>query len=453
MNIIVVVSDTLRRDHLPCYGNNDVIAPNINKFAERGLIFEDCRAGSFPTMPARADLFTGRFTFTKFDWGPLPLNSRPLAQCLSEAEYLTCGFVDTPFLIRNGYGYDRGFDDFLWIRGQAGDARQDVVSQRMTEEDYFAPKTFQSAIHWLERHYREKNFFLYIDTWDPHEPWDPPEYYVKLYDPTYNGELIHPCYWNWQEQGYSQRDVEIAHACYCGEITMVDRWFGMLLDRLEILNLSSSTAIILLSDHGFYFGEHGLFGKTRFRWENNIPFVEGLLMRGLNGYQYRSPLHNEITQIPLIMHIPEEGPQRVQGLCSIPDIMPTILELADVEVPSQVQAPSLIPMIRGNNKKIHDIVVTSACLENVGSQTKIVDDVSREVNELSPSTITDGEWDLLYSVYGESVELYNRIEDPGHHLNLVNEFRVKAEELHGKYLKLLLDLKIDKDILEQRLRI
>ncbi len=108
LNIVLIISDTLRRDSLPCFGNKNIIAPNLSAFAERSLIFDNFYAGSFPTVPARADIMTGKYTFTYMGWGPLPQNEITLAGQLSEAGMLTTGIADTPFLVRNGYGYDRG---------------------------------------------------------------------------------------------------------------------------------------------------------------------------------------------------------------------------------------------------------------------------------------------------------------------------------------------------------
>ncbi len=277
MNIICVVTDTLRRDYLPTYGNQTVIAPNLTQFAEEAIDFEDCHAASIPTEPTRADIATGRFTFTYLSWGPLPQDEITLAGLMTKAGYTTMGVGDTPFLIRNGYGYDRGFDDFIWIRGQReASGRPDVTSQWTSEDDRFAPQTFKTAMDWVERHYDEQ-FFLMIDAWDPHEPWDPPAHYVTPYLPDYAGEHVYPAYWDWEDAGYTERDLEIAKACYMGEITMVDRWFGLLIDRLKSLQIYDDTAILFVSDHGFYFGEYGIFGKRRFRWpDNTIPVMEAM---------------------------------------------------------------------------------------------------------------------------------------------------------------------------------
>jgi arylsulfatase A-like enzyme len=436
MNIVLVVSDTFRKDHLPCYGNHAISVPNLTAFAKDAIVFDNCFAASFPTVPARADLMTGRYTFTYLDWGPLPQTEITLAQQLSDAGYLTYGIADTPFLIRNGYGYDRGFQDFQWIRGQrTGPEHDDVIKQRRTEQDYFAPMTLKGAADWLERHAREQ-FFLYVDTWDPHEPWDPPDYYVRPYYPAYAGEQVAPNYWDWREDGFTEQDLAIAHACYCGEITMVDRWFGFLLERLGSLGLLSNTAIFFTSDHGFYFGEHGQFGKRRFRWPGNLPIEEGFA-RGMTlgqGLTFRSPLHNEVTQVPLMIRVPNIKPSRVGHLVSLPQLMPAILELAAVEIPETVQAQSLIPLIRGQARRGDDLIVTSAPFEEVGNVSKTVDDLGRQTIEISPSTITNGTWDLLYAVHDTPVELYRTVEDPGHKQNLLAEHRQAAESLHGQFV-------------------
>jgi len=107
MNLIVIVSDTLRRDHLGCYGNKNIRTPNLDQFAEECVQFDSCYAASFPTMPMRADLFTGKFTFSYLKWEPLPRDEKVLAQILGKAGYATLGIVDIPFFTRNGYGYYR----------------------------------------------------------------------------------------------------------------------------------------------------------------------------------------------------------------------------------------------------------------------------------------------------------------------------------------------------------
>ena len=124
-------------------------------------------------MPARADILTGTFSYTHMGWEPLPRHLMTLPEILSRAGYLTMGVVDTPFYIRNGFGYDRGFDDFVWVRGQGDDTRPhertDARSTWRSEEDRMVARTMTEAERWLERRHDER-CFLYVDTWDAHEP-------------------------------------------------------------------------------------------------------------------------------------------------------------------------------------------------------------------------------------------------------------------------------------------
>ena len=455
MNIICVVTDTLRADYLPTYGNTQVIAPQLSSFADESIVFEDCHAASFPTIPARADIATGRNTFTYLTWGPLPQDEITLAGLLSKAGYKTMGIADMPFGVRNGYGYDRGFDDFLWIRGQREAAgRPDVTSTWTSEDDRFAPRTFKAAMDWLERNHRDQ-FFLYIDAWDPHEPWDPPAHYVLPYLPDYQGEQVYPAYWDWQDAGYSERDMEVAKATYMGEISMVDRCFGLLLERLQSLRVYDDTAIIFVSDHGFYFGEFGIFGKRRFRWpDNTIPVMEAMARFKQGAISHWCPMHNELTHVPLFMRIPGWTPRRVQGLVSIPDMMPTMLELAGADIPPRAQANSLLPLARGDVPRLHDIVVTSQSLADVaGNTTLIVDDSERVVVEVSPSAIRDGQWDFLYSLAGERVELYDAVKDPRHHNNLAAQRPDVCAQMHAKFVRWMQQMDTPAEYAAPRLRL
>src|SRR5215207_5616197 len=122
-NVVVIVADTFRRDHMGTYGNPFISTPHIDEFARSSVVFDQHVISSFPTMPARADMLTGTFSYTHMGWELLPRHLTTLPGVLSGAGYHTMGIVDTPFFVRNGFGYDRGFDDFIWVRGQGDDTR------------------------------------------------------------------------------------------------------------------------------------------------------------------------------------------------------------------------------------------------------------------------------------------------------------------------------------------
>lgn len=129
LNIVVVISDTFRRDHLGCYGNTKIRTPNLDRFAQMSVVFDRAYCGSFPTIPSRTDLFTGKWAFPHRDWSPLPRDEIVLSQLLSQAGYTTMMIVDTLHLIRDGYYFDRGFHGFIWVRGQENERyRTDPVN-------------------------------------------------------------------------------------------------------------------------------------------------------------------------------------------------------------------------------------------------------------------------------------------------------------------------------------
>lgn len=432
MNVVVIISDTMRWDHLGFYGNEWIHTPHLDQLAERSVVFNKAYCTSFPTMPMRADLYTGKFTFTYLGWAPMPLDEVILPQLMSNAGYRTMAVVDTPFYIRRGYAYDRGFRDFRWIRGQGSD-RADTNYERRYEEDYCAPMTCMAAERWIERHYKE-NFLLYVDTWDPHEPWDPPAHYVELYKPDWDGTLVGPPYWHYEERGITQEKVDIARACYAGEVTMVDRAVGRLVDRIESMGLMDKTAIIFTADHGFLIGEHDMFGKA--------------LMQ--EGHFYGAPLYEEIAKVPLTAYIPGVDPRRSDALISHPDLMPTILEVAGVEIPGVVQGKSFLSAAKGEVDSHREFVVSTMPLYNPGEGTRVVDNFDRRVEEFLPATITTDKWSLLYIREGAPVELYDLDSDPVQGENVAADNMDVVEELHRQYVSLLEELETEERLLAPR---
>ena len=458
MNVILIVSDTFRYDHLGCYGNNWIKTPNLDSFAEKAVVFDRAYTASFPTVPHRHDLYTGRYTFVYSDWAPLPRNELVLAQMLRQSGCVTQLIVDTPHMLKDGFNYDRGFDGWLWIRGQENDRYMTSplkvkmpcspsklrygertvtqylrnVSLRRQESDYFVAQTMTAAARWLELNYNQhEKFFLHVDTFDPHEPWDPPRWYVDMYDPGYEGEEVtYPVYGPCDY--LSEEELNHCRALYAGEVTLVDRWIGMLLERIEDLGLLDDTVIIFTSDHGFYHGEHGLIGKSIIE-----PMAFG-----------SSPLYEEVARIPLIMYHPEiKGGKRCEALVQPQDITATILELLEARSPTPIHGRSLLPLLRGEEVPWRDFAVTSPSI--------IHGPVAGE-----RITVTTHEWALIYAGQVEDAlkrypgrranlerlekitgkienELYNLREDPKEEKNVFEEEREVAKELHAKLISFL----------------
>jgi arylsulfatase A-like enzyme len=465
MNVIWIITDTLRRDHLGAYGNKTIKTPSLDAFAEKSVRFDRHYIAGFPTMPTRADYLTGRWTMTFMDWEPFckaELDNL-LPKLLVNEGIHTAAVVDTPFYIRDGMNYDQGFRSFIEVPGQmylkyvkeegeeakilhlwdSGDARL----ARRYESDCFAPQTFTKAAQWLESHYKE-DFFLYIDTWDPHESWDAPAYYSELYWPGFDGEVIEPVYGYWQDTpGYTEEKVRKAHATYCGEITMVDTWLGYFMRRVENMGLLENTAIFFTSDHGFYFGEHGgLFGKMTLGRDKETGKPSDVVWS-------HSPLYQELTAIPLFIYLPGAKPGVYDGITSAVDLMPTVLEIMGQPVPSRVEGRSLLPAVKDQQTPGRDFTVSARPYVNAGDTVLSVDGYERSVAEDSAATITTDEWVLLANTTPGLSELYNLKDDPGQQKNVIKEHPEKAKELHQMLVKHMRETNLDPHLLEPRLEL
>ncbi len=462
MNVIWITSDTFRRDHIGAYGNPTIRTPSLDGLARAAIRFDAHYAAGFPTMPTRADHHTGRWTMSFMGWEPLPAGVSTLAEILAGHGFHTAASVDTPYYLRDGMNYDRGFQSFLMNVGQdtlwslipePGYHHEslDVRAAWNSEADRNAPKTFMTAMRWLERHYKE-DFFLYVDTWDPHEPWDAPRYYTKMYMPDYDGELVLPLYGNWHDMpGYEEEQMLKGHAAYCGEITMVDTWLGFLMKSVENMGLADNTVIIFTSDHGFYFGEHGgLFGKmSSDKYPNGAlrPYDEPGSQWGY------SPLYEEIVHLPLLIRAPDTTPGSYKGLSSAIDVMPTVLDLLGLEAPAFVQGRSLAPAMRDESLLGRDYVISSLPFANPGDPVRSVDNFLRDLKDPPVTTVTSGGWSLLYSPEAGVSRLYNLEDDP-HQLDDVIEARMDvAGDLHKKLVAFMRETDVPDRLLHPRLEL
>ena len=461
MNIVWIVADTFRRDHLGAYGNDYIRTPVLDALAAGGVRFDSHYAAAFPTMPTRADHFTGRWTMSFMAWMPFDDDVTTLGNILGDNGIHTAAVVDTPFYWRHGFNYDRGFQTFFTVQGQEGSPTRvqrighhesrDVVAWWRKESDRNVAQTMIRAGDWLERHYKDQ-FFLYVDTWDPHEPWDAPPYYTELYMPDYDGEVVQPLYGHWQDQpGYPEAKVKKAHATYCGEVTMVDTWVGYLLRKIENMGLADDTAVIFTTDHGFYFGEHGgLFGKMTYAKRPE----GGLYKHGDPDAEWdHSPLYEEIVRLPLLIRVPGYAPGSYSGMSSAVDMMPTALELFGIPAPDWVEGRSLLPAMADEDTVGRDFVVSTVPFANKGSEVRSVDNVSRPLNVAVATTVTADNWSLLYSVEPGVSKLYDLTADPAQQNNLIASRTEVARELHRKLVRFMRDTNLPMDLLEPRLEL
>jgi arylsulfatase A-like enzyme len=308
-----------------------------------------------------------------------------------------------------------------------------------------------AATNWLELNYNQyEKFFLYVDTFDPHEPWDPPKYYVDMYDPGYEGEeVIYPWY-NLCDM-LTPEELNHCKALYAGEVTMVDRWIGMLLKKVEDLGLYEDTAVIFTSDHGFCLGEHNLIGKLICTPKVDSAFV---------------PLYDEIAHVPLVIRLPNvKGGKHCDALVQSPDLTPTIIDLLEARNPGTMAGESLIPLIMEEEVDWRDFIVSSPPLSSINSRKGLSQPLRGQ-----RITITTDEWSLIYPGQIEDMlkenpgrrkifdtiektigkvekELFNLRKDPTWKNNVFNEEKDVAKELHSKFVEFLGKVKTKEEYL------
>ena len=364
MNVVLVIIDSLRKDHVGAYGNRWIKTPSLDAFARESLRFTRAYPESLPTICARRAIHTGFRTFPYKDrpseqrhapaygWLPIPREQPTLAETLEARGYQTMLVTDTYHQFRPPMDFNRGFDTYHWIRGQEKDhyrpilpasdeeiqehyllhgealkARQYLANTRgrETEEDWFAPRVFLRANEFLEAASKREPFFLVVDNYDPHEPWDPPEKYTSLYYPEgYDGPEPFTTIYG-RDDYLTERQLRRMRALYAGEVTMVDRWLGRFLDRMDELDLFENTLLLVIADHGVAFGEHGYTGKPSY------------------------VLWPEITDVPFMIRHPEgKGAGETSDYyASTHDVAPTILGFLGIEPEQPMEGQDLSVLFDG----------------------------------------------------------------------------------------------------------
>ncbi len=361
-NAIVILLDSLNRHMVGAYGGHEFDTPNIDRFATRSVRFTRHYAASLPCIPARHDILCGAWDFLWRPWGSVELWEDAITYALRKAGVVSQLISDHPHLFETGgENYHVDFTAWDYERGHEGDAwktrfdpsfagapmfgrPEDMPYNRSRpyfrgEEDFPGPRTMRAAARWLRDDAPDKErFFLFIDEFDPHEPFDTPEAYAKRYDPDWDGPpLIWPPYaLGGIERGViSERQGRQIRARYGAKLTMIDHWFGRILDVIDEKRMLDDTLVILCTDHGHYLGEKDIWGK---------PAV---------------PLYEEMSHIPLLIAAPGIAPGTNGALTTSSDIFATLADLFGVseEVRQRTHGASLIDLLDGKATAIRDWIL------------------------------------------------------------------------------------------------
>ena len=314
-NVIIYLIDTLRADHLGTYGYSRPTSPQIDRFAQDAAVFLDARAPSSWTRPAVASLFTGlnpRRHGVNGRQEPLARELDTLAEILAGAGYDTAGFV-TNGNVAPTFAFDQGFASYRYLRESGDTHERHQLSDRLNGW----------AFDWLARRDSPGSpFFLYLHATDPHAPYVPPEPFRQRFAPGVDPQLgwlsnVREIFSGQRSDAPSVRQGLID--LYDAEIAFNDEQFGKLLDHLRQLDLYDNSLILLLSDHGEEFLDHG-------NWEHG------------------KTLFAEQLDVPLILKLPggAQAGDRISGAASHADVLPTILELLGMPSPADLDGTSLL---------------------------------------------------------------------------------------------------------------
>jgi arylsulfatase A-like enzyme len=320
-NIIFVVADAVRADHVSSYGYERPTTPNLDQLvAAEGVRFEQTITASSWTYPSNAAMLTGRMpSRLGVNWSDIrtsiPAGEALLAEHLHNAGYYTAGFINN-FYLTNSFGFNRGFDVYETLRG----------SEKAEDLNLL-------ATNWLETQWvpdgGTQPLFLFLYYYDPHTWYDPPPPYDTLYDETYTGSITPDVYQHGQpvvagELVPTPRDVEHLLALYDGEITYWDHHFGQMMTYLDDLGILDNSLVVVTSDHGQMFGEH-------------------------NKWVHRNSLYEEVLRVPMLLRydgVVAKGHVAAEPVNTV-DLMPTILDLIGLPVSGGLDGISLRPQAQG----------------------------------------------------------------------------------------------------------
>ncbi|MFW9822623.1 MAG: sulfatase [Candidatus Thorarchaeota archaeon] len=353
MKVILILFDTLNKRFLQPYGNNWVQTPNFKKLAEKTVIFDNCYCGSLMCIPARRELHTGRYNFLHRSWGPIEPFDDSMPEILKNNGVYSHLISDHyHYWEDGGCTYHNRYSSWEIVRGHEGDPwkgevkdpdipetvpnmrqgrphwRQDWVNRKymQKEEDQPQAGTFKLALEFIEKNYIEDNWFLHIETFDPHEPFFTQQKYKDLYKHEYDGP-----HFDWPNYGIvteTKEQVEHIRKEYAASISMCDTYLGNVLDLMDKKDMWKDTMLIVTTDHGFLLGEKDWWAK---------------------GVQ---PIYNEIAQIPLFIWDPRSGKknEKREALVQTTDIVPTILESFGIERTKDMQGNVLRETINSDVK-------------------------------------------------------------------------------------------------------
>ena len=400
-NVVVVLLDSLNRHMLGAYGSTEFATPNLDRFAARSSRFTNHVTGSLPCMPARHDILVGSLDFLWKPWGSIGLWEESITSTLRRADVTTMLVSDHPHLFETGgENYHTDFSGWDYLRGHEGDPWRtspdpsaigaptltpdgrplitnaadggwflrdqlgiadrsfghrhydDSRTWFRAEDDFPGPRTMASAAAWL-RHASAAHdrWMLFVDEFDPHEPFDTPEPWASMYDEDpltpqelETGRLIWPPYiiGGVAKGAITEHQARQIRNNYGAKLSMIDHHFGTILDELDAQELWDTTAVIVCTDHGHYLGDVRTTGEPG---DDTTADIWG---------KPAIPQFEPLGHTPLMIHWPGSAPRRIDALTTNVDINATIADAFGVEASHRTHGRSIVPLLTGESTSIRD---------------------------------------------------------------------------------------------------
>jgi arylsulfatase A-like enzyme len=393
MKAIMVMFDSLNRHFLPPYGNDWVHAPNFQRLAGRTVTFEKAWVGSMPCIPARRELHTGRYNFLHAGWGPLEPFDDSMPEILKQSGVYTHLITDHQHYFEDGGAtYHQRYSSWEFMRGQEGDhwkgqladpympdelvrptspsepeeVRHHWLNRQHAreEKDWPQARVFSAGLEFIDTNHSEDDWFLQIETFDPHEPYFAPKRFRDMYPHDYDGPHFDwPPYTEVTQEAAAVQHVRNEYAAL---LSMCDESLGKVLDAMDRHDMWDDTMLIVTTDHGFLLGEHGW-------WSKCIP-----------------PFYNEVARIPFFVWDPRSrrAGARSDALAQLIDVSATLLDYFGQELPPNMQGKPLAAAAAGSDETHRDYALFGV----LGEHINITD--GRYVYMLAPQA---GKYQTVYN--------------------------------------------------------
>ena len=390
-NVILIILDALRADHLGCYGYKRNTSPNIDEFASEGQLFSNAFSQAGYTFASVPSIFTSKTPFSHGVRCPelgqkLSDNETTLAEILKYNGYTTVAFTGEGYT-SHVFGFMQGFDSCTGVA--------DIEN------------TNREVFEWLEKN-KKRPFFLFIHTYTTHEPFNPPEPFDKEFASSYQGylkdkSLDMPLFNKLNQETkeskvfLNREDLDYIISQYDGNIKYCDKHIGKLFDRIKKLKLSLNTIIILTADHGEDLMDHNTISHDDI---------------------YDAGIH-----IPLIFIYPKKIPnnKKIDTPVRSIDIMPTILDILKLPIKRDIEGITLLPLLLGKNDKKERLIFSAGGF----------------LKENTRIALRTQNWKLIYTFANNAYELYNLKDDPKELKNLIDIEKGNFQSLKIKLEKYL----------------